>query len=642
MLVHNLFIMNKFLLVSVLLSFGANVFAQSNGLIRIIDKDKTGYINSKGKIIIEPIYTVGNDFSENLASVREHDKYGFINEKGEYIIKPKYDIALDFNNGVAKVFLKGKPLFIDKEGKMVISEKYISLDFIDKEQAIVSTASNMQGVLNIKTHKLVIDTIYNSISNFENGVAVVHKRDNSEEKKYQMYKPTVIDLNGKLIVPFDKYTEIAKFYDGIASVKIHDKILDKFMDGFIDYKGNLLFKETYTGKYFLPDYFIDGIGIISMRKNLGDDSYTYYDGYINSHGKIILNDTLNNNLKNFSCGRAFIKHTNGEYKIVDKDLNKVGENTFKYFSGEGFRNNYAVVDNGEKYGIVDLNGNYIIKPKYEEINSIGVVNGYFYYGIENEDNEDEILWGVANLDGKSIIEPKIDEFDMRGFVNGVLKTSINDKLVYFNEKGKVIWEESITNDTGLKDLDIDYMNRGYFRAYSKRNKDDIGGFASSRNTPVEITNESFPSNKLSLIVHTQSNDTIFQRYNAHRVTLSNLTEKEIKFPAQDSRLYMKVQAKDEDGNWKDIEYLPNSWCGNSYHSLTLEKNYYWNFETPKYTGGFKTKLRIELAYENLESKDKENNEIIVYSNEYDGSINPGQFWNKLEYFPSRIMDPYYE
>ncbi|MBL7973292.1 MAG: hypothetical protein JNJ85_00170 [Candidatus Kapabacteria bacterium] len=106
---------------------------------------------------------------------------------------------------------------------------------------------------------------------------------------------------------------------------------------------------------------------------------------------------------------------------------------------------------------------------------------------------------------------------------------------------------------------------------------------------------------------------------------------------------MKVQALNSKGEWKDIEYLPSSWCGNSYHTLTLNSKHYWTFLTPVYEGEFKTKLRIELKYidpTDKSEKRRDKNEITVYSNEYEGSINPGQFWNKREYYPSGLMDPY--
>jgi hypothetical protein len=637
---YNFFNMHKIILVSVLTLLQINLFAQSNDLIRIIEDDKIGYINNYGKIVIKPNYTVGYDFSEGLASVRENDKYGFIDSEGKYVIEPKYDLAFNFYNGIAKVFLKGTPFFIDKKGKIVISKKYTSLEFVNKDLAIVTSASDKKGVLNLVSNNLVIDTIYSSITNFKNGVAIVTKQEVSQKGNYIIYRPAVIDITGKLLVPFNKFIEINDYNDGIAKVYFKDSESDDEIYGFIDDKGNLLFQENYTGKYFLPDYFNDGIGKISIKKKLSETSYNYYDGYINKTGKIVLNDTINDRLRDFSCGRAFILDSNRDYKIVDTNLNKIGNNTYKNFLGNGFINNYAIVSNDVKFGIIDINGNYIVAPKYDLINEIGVVNGYFYYGIEND--EETTLWGVANINGTSIIEPKLKEFDVEGFKNGILKTSIDDKLVYFNEKGEIIWKEIESKELKLKNLDIDFMNRGYFSAYSKPNKNDLGGYGTSRNIPKQITNEKFPNKQLSLIVHVDSKDTIFSNFNAYNVTLSNLTNKEINFSAQDSRLYMKVQAKDEDGIWKDIEYLPNSWCGNSYHTLTLERNNYWSFKTPVYSGGFKTKFRIELMFTDRNKNEKEEKEMIIYSNEYDGSINPGQFWNRLEYYPSGIMDPYNE
>ena len=32
--------------------------------------------------------------------------------------------------------------------------------------------------------------------------------------------------------------------------------------------------------------------------------------------------------------------------------------------------------------------------------------------------------------------------------------------------------------------------------------------------------------------------------------------------------------------------------------------------------------------------------IVIYSNEFQGSINPAQFWRKRGYTPQGLMDPY--
>ena len=65
-----------------------------------------------------------------------------------------------------------------------------------------------------------------------------------------------------------------------------------------------------------------------------------------------------------------------------------------------------------------------------------------------------------------------------------------------------------------------------------------------------------------------------------------------------------------------------------------------NLKALAYEGEFRATMRIELSY--IVGKDRDGRKLkqVVYSNEYPGSVNPGQFWRKREYFPANIMDPY--
>lgn len=108
------------------------------------------------------------------------------------------------------------------------------------------------------------------------------------------------------------------------------------------------------------------------------------------------------------------------------------------------------------------------------------------------------------------------------------------------------------------------------------------------------------------------------------------------FDAQDSRLTMKLQAIDRNGDWRDIEYLPSSWCGNSYHFLYLPTDHYWKFVIPVYHGKIKTRIRAALSYK----KSIVGASLWLYSNEFEGSINAGQFSKLPKYSPKGIMDPY--
>lgn len=191
------------------------------------------------------------------------------------------------------------------------------------------------------------------------------------------------------------------------------------------------------------------------------------------------------------------------------------------------------------------------------------------------------------------------------------------------------------------EVNINHMIRGHFYAASPRVEylDDIGGWGGSDNNFQKV-NENLPvnNNRFEVYIDTAEITEWGEGYAGFNVYVINTARDTIFFQAQDSRLYMIVQAMNRIGEWKSIEYLPNSWCGNSYHKLYLPSGAYWNFEIPVFKGRYKTKLRISLSYR--ESPDGNNH--IVYSNEINGSINAGQFWRKKKYTPNGIMDPYLE
>ena len=77
----------------------------------------------------------------------------------------------------------------------------------------------------------------------------------------------------------------------------------------------------------------------------------------------------------------------------------------------------------------------------------------------------------------------MQEFDRNGFVNGLIKAVIDDKLSYINKNGDIVWKQQDDTSKALKPLNIDFMNRGYFYAYStpkNTEADESGGWATSR------------------------------------------------------------------------------------------------------------------------------------------------------------------
>ncbi len=82
-------------------------------------------------------------------------------------------------------------------------------------------------------------------------------------------------------------------------------------------------------------------------------------------------------------------------------------------------------------------------------------------------------------------------------------------------------------------------------------------------------------------------------------------------------LFLITEAKNEKGIWKPIEYFEQFGflCGTGHQDFSLNPNHFIVAGVKKYSGSFKTKLRLKL------------NSLgrIFYSNSFDGSINKNQF-----------------
>lgn len=180
------------------------------------------------------------------------------------------------------------------------------------------------------------------------------------------------------------------------------------------------------------------------------------------------------------------------------------------------------------------------------------------------------------------------------------------------------------------------MLSGYFFASSLYSSKDLGGYGDSANPPKQLTNQIKESLKNGLSLEIENSTIPFQEsYRSHRVRLSNNSDDKVSFSAQDGRLSIIHQAKDRDGEWKAIEYLPRSWCGNSYHTLVLGPGQYWEFIAPRYAGSYATRMRLML-------KGIEGNETPLYSEEFSASINREQFTEPIPSHKIGTIDPYQE
>lgn len=120
-----------------------------------------------------------------------------------------------------------------------------------------------------------------------------------------------------------------------------------------------------------------------------------------------------------SYKRIFVKENN-KYTLINCEGQKIGSLTFddaKAFFGDP----YAAVKSGEKWGFIDIDGKYIINPKYENAESFGSGLAAVYEGLG---------WKYIDKSGKSCIE-----YEPNGFVE--CKSFCDDGIAF--AKGETGW-----------------------------------------------------------------------------------------------------------------------------------------------------------------------------------------------------------
>lgn len=612
-------------------------------LYPIVENNRFGFIDQKGNVIIPATFLNAGNFREGLAPVRLDGTWGYINTNGEFVIAAQFEHAGEFFEGIAIVNKDGKNYYIDKLGNQPFESVYKQIENFDGGRAIVQTYTDKYGLID-KQGRLAADTVFlRVVPTLPNRYLVqgLNHKDDSWSEPIHHFEAGVIDGNGKFIVPYGKYMEIGQFQYGYAAVSVAyengDVSGDFTITGFIDTTGKFLYGQKSNGNAYVNGQAGDGSFQIQYTKQDDKGTQVEYIALMGMDGKPLLDDPKYTRINTFNCGRAFAEDEDRNYWLLDRKGKLVVSQPFQNVLNGQFFNNIAFVLENSKWKGIDTNGITVFPPVFEEIILYPVIDNYFRFS----ETKKETLYGIADTKGRIIIPAKLQKVDGRGFENELLRTVVDDRLAYFDTSGKQVWIQQSHPGDNKDTLNIDYMNRGYFYASSPYKKElaGAGGWGGSKNDSKSDI-ESLPVNnhRFEVYIDTTAKPAGKTPYPVYRLYIINTAPDSIFFEAQDSRLSMNMQAKDKDGNWKDIEYLPGSWCGNSYHTLFLAPGEYWRFSTPIYTGALKTELRAKLVYK--ENSDSHGNEKVIYSNVVRGGVNPGQFWHKPLYQPGGIMDPY--
>jgi hypothetical protein len=246
-----------------------------------------GWVDTTGKEIIPCIYTGDPWFYQGLACVcpaeSQIESYGYIDKKGEIIIPFKFKQPgySGFENGEARAVVNGKTCLINLKGEIVFTPTLTNnMDQFNCGLASAYTTPNRGGFgFFNRNNNWIIQPIYDRVSSFENGRAIVEKGG----------LVGVIDTLGNFVIPMT--------YD-----KIYGDCGDHGL--FHTQKDGHTFFFDCNGKQFTS------IEVNNIEGSNGTGKHPYRNmqdkmGYLNSDGSIFI-DAVYDRTERFREGKAWV------------------------------------------------------------------------------------------------------------------------------------------------------------------------------------------------------------------------------------------------------------------------------------------------------------------------------------------------
>lgn len=209
------------------LNTARKLFTFQQGLAAFQDSSKKyGYVNTQGKVVIEPKYDDALAFSEDLAPVKVDGKWGYIDKKGKMVISVQFASAKTFNEGLAAVSDGYNWGYIGSNGLFVIDPQFENAGTFSEGRAIV-TLSAKKGFIN-NNGKFEVNPIYDGLSDFQNELALMQLRGNYG----------FIDAKGALAINA-QFAEATDFIGNVSVVRTFNQY-GNYSYAVVDESGSLI------------------------------------------------------------------------------------------------------------------------------------------------------------------------------------------------------------------------------------------------------------------------------------------------------------------------------------------------------------------------------------------------------------------
>ncbi|MBS1617377.1 MAG: WG repeat-containing protein [Bacteroidetes bacterium] len=470
----------------------------------------------------------------------------------------------------------GKMGYINSRGEIVIKCQFDGAENFSEGLAAVAV-DTLWGFID-STGRFAIAPQYDSRGTFSGGLCnTVWQKDGRTVSGF-------IKKDGSVAF-VSRYEDISPFSHGVATVTIKNKVW------LVDTSGKKFFNThlEYGGQ-------VSEEGIVHVWGTKGKKDITrYYD----NHGKLLL-EIPEMGHDDFVNGLAHVRiHDTSCYINMAGQTVIIPERqdlTYWNFS-EGLAQAVEAATSNRWY--IDTTGKIALTVPYSEI-------GDFHEGLAFVRSHGK--WGFIDKAGREVISPKFTRPVSLGFNNGLCRVKEDHRWGYIDHTGVFVWKEQFGIEYTklnlaqwtLDTLSINEPNLSHY----------YGGYD---NYPRPI-NFKAPD---SLKIFVDTTDVTRSAYNhiAYKLYISNGSRDTVSINAQAGYYKIVEQAINSKGDWQDIETFYNSFCGNDYYQASLPPEHYQIIAAPIYKGQLHTQLRFRF----------ELGEKTIFSNEYRGNINPGQF-----------------
>lgn len=426
-----------------------------NGLGKVRKGDEWGVVDTNGKFVI-PIKYKSIIAEGNIFKVKDGKKYGLIGRNGKVLLKPDYTAIYPFNSKGLAIIVKGgkmsrlesnnKPYIsngklgiINASGQILIKPKYtIIKDYNQNMKGIKSYYEGMMtksGAINFLNDTLSTDGPYFGFNlgyfdNYSGLVSVINGKEIIKQGKHEYIFKPVSDMARWYDVKNKKYSF---GYYNLSTKK--DFKIDEVKGSFSDIP-------TWVSGDFMGDIapvcvdgvwkFIDKKGktVLSGFENVAPGRISGFWGVIEKGKAFLVDGNGNTHWRDKGFENIIFPHTddandyitvekNGKWGVVDKAGNVKVD--FIYDQADGVRHGWCVVKNGEKIGVVTVDGEVRVPIEFDGVVNISkprqryvwVQKGvlYYAYDVVNKEILGDGYLSVDNFNGDyAWVKPQIMHF----------------------------------------------------------------------------------------------------------------------------------------------------------------------------------------------------------------------------------------